>query len=136
MHSQERITATQELSTTVWRVRLIPELSNWAGNMHGGAVSTLFDVLTSVALVPHASEDGWTNAGVTRTLNCTYIRPIPTAFEPDQEEYIAVVATVVSLSKRMAVLRGIMRRYNEDGTLGDILALCEHGKVKVEYPKI
>lgn len=135
IHSQEEIATTHELSTTIWRVRLVPELGNWYGNTHGGAICTLFDVLTSLALIPHARENYWTNGGLTQSLSCRYIRPIMTSAEKD--EYIAVVAHVTNISKRTAVVRGVMRRYNADGSLGEVLAICSnHDKVAVAYPRV
>lgn len=48
------------------------------GNLHGGASATLFDYCTSMALVPVSREGFWNFVGVSRTLNVTYLRPMPT----------------------------------------------------------
>ena len=50
---------------------------NYSGNLHGGAHATLHDIVTSFALVPVSRMDFWLDSGVTRTLNCTYLRPAP-----------------------------------------------------------
>jgi acyl-coenzyme A thioesterase 13 len=62
-------------------------------------------------------------AGVSRTLNVTYLRPVPLG------EKVVIVSEVVSAGKRLCVLKGTMRRGDESG---EVLAICEHGKVSVD----
>jgi len=72
--------------------------------------------------VPIARPGFWLFAGVTRTLNVTYLRPVP------QGEEILIECEVVHAGKRLCTLKGTMRRKRD----GAVLALCEHGKVSIE----
>lgn len=51
--------------------------SNAGGNVHGGAQAAIFDIVTTLALAPIARPGYWMYAGVSRTLNVTYLRPGP-----------------------------------------------------------
>ncbi|EPS42710.1 hypothetical protein H072_3344 [Dactylellina haptotyla CBS 200.50] len=99
--------------------------TNVAGNLHGGAASTIFDIATSMVLVLVQKDGFWERWGVSRTLNCTYLKPAPAGIN------ITVFCEIVSLGKRLVHMRGVMK--NEKG---DILVTCEHGKVSVDPPKI
>ena len=70
-----------------------------------------------------AREGFWDTGHVSRTLNCTYLRPAPEGSE------LLVECEVVHLGKTMAELKGVMRR-KEDGK---VCYVCEHGKVKVDF---
>jgi len=61
-------------------------------------------------------------AGVTRTLNVTFLKPA------EEGEKVIIESEVVSAGKRLCVLKGTMRRESN----GEILAICEHGKVSVD----
>lgn len=67
-------------------------------------------------------------AGVTRTLNVTYLKPV------EAGEKVVVESEVVSAGKRLCVIKGALRRERN----GEVLAICEHGKVSVDpvVPKI
>lgn len=45
--------------------------------VHGGCIATLFDTTTTAALLPNSKPGFWSAAGVSRTLNVTYLRPVP-----------------------------------------------------------
>ena len=84
-----------------------------AGALHGGAVALIFDICTSTALTV-ASKDGfWDTGHVSRTLNCTYLRPVP------EGQKIWVESEVVHLGKRLATLKGSIK--NEDGEFASFL---------------
>ncbi|CAK7228005.1 hypothetical protein SCUCBS95973_006736 [Sporothrix curviconia] len=124
-----------------------PEHCNRLGNMHGGATATLFDFCTSLAtaLLPEkksakdtgdagdAGDKGesakdqdifksWRRLGVSRTLAVTYVRPAPCLGE------VLIECEQVHTGKRMASLRGVLRRRKD----GAVLATCDHGKVILE----
>ncbi|KAF2691496.1 Thioesterase/thiol ester dehydrase-isomerase [Lentithecium fluviatile CBS 122367] len=105
---------------TVFTMTVPREYCNMAGALHGGAVSLIFDICTSTALNVCAREGFWDTGHVSRTLNCTYMRPVP------QGEKIWIESEVVHLGKRMATLRGSIK--NEGGK---VCYLCEHQKAAV-----
>jgi uncharacterized protein (TIGR00369 family) len=94
---------------------------NFSGNLHGGAQATIYDVLTSIALQAIGTRDFWLNAGVSRSLNVTYLRPAPEGIlvECDVE--------VMHAGKSLSLLRGIMRRQDD----GKLISTCEHDKAAV-----
>jgi acyl-coenzyme A thioesterase 13 len=98
-------------------------LCNAGSNLHGGAVALIFDILTSVTVGTVAREGFWDTGHVSRTLNCSYVRPAPVGTE------LLIETEVVSLGKSLAMLRGTMRR-KEDGK---VCYICEHHKVKVDF---
>jgi acyl-coenzyme A thioesterase 13 len=89
-------------------------------NLHGGAVATIFDICTSTAISAVAREGFWDMGHVSRTLNCTYLRPAPEGAK------MFVESEVVHLGKRMAHTKGVMRL--EDGK---VCYVCEHGKANL-----
>ncbi|KAH8774869.1 HotDog domain-containing protein [Hyaloscypha finlandica] len=109
---------------TVFRLTVLPSHCNRLGNLHGGCTATVFDICTSTALAPIAKPGYWQYAGVSRGLSVTYLKPVPVG------EKVLVDSEVVSAGKRMCVLRGTMRRESD----GEVLALCEHGKVSIDPP--
>ena len=69
------------------------------------------------------SRDGfWDTGHVSRTLNCTYLRPAP------EGSKVYVESQVVHLGKRMGVATGLMRLGTADGKIG---YTCEHGKATI-----
>lgn len=112
---------------------------NKLGNLHGGCVATLFDYCTSCALIPISEPGFWQLLGVSRTLNCTYIRPVRIG------ERVTIECVVINAGKRLcklqytfvrisltdidiATITGVMKRKSD----GAIMAMCEHGKVNVD----
>lgn len=98
----------------------VPESAcNTTGNLHGGAVATIFDYTTSFAIYPIMRDGFWDEGHVSRTLNVTYLRPAP------EGEELLIENEVVSLGRSMACVKGIMRRKKD----GKICYICEHNKV-------
>jgi len=64
----------------------------------------------------------WAYAGVTRTLNVTFIRPVA------KGEEILIESTVIHAGKRLATMHGVIKRKSD----GAVMATCEHGKVSID----
>jgi acyl-coenzyme A thioesterase 13 len=100
-------------------------LCNSGDNLHGGAVALIFDMCTSMAIAPVSRPGFWDTGHVSRTLNCTYLRPAPVGTD------LLVECELVHLGKTMGTIQGVMKR-KEDGA---VCYLCEHGKVKIDWPQ-
>lgn len=61
---------------------------------------------------------------MSRTLNVTYIRPVPLG------EKVLIESEVVHAGKRLCSLMGTIKRASD----GAVLATCEHGKVSIDPP--
>lgn len=112
--------------------------ANALRNLHGGAASLIFDLLTSVALMGTAggeadseaevgdegSELGrlWGNAGVSRTLSVTYLRPAP------EGTRCLVNCEILHVGRKMASIRGVLRKDGVEGENG-VFCVCMHDKV-------
>lgn len=79
----------------VTRLTVTLAMCNVSGTLHGGAISTLFDVCTTVALATARREGFWEMAGVTRTLSITCLLPV----FPGEE--IEIVGEVVQIGKKL-----------------------------------
>ena len=75
-----------------FRLTVSLAMCNPSGTLHGGAISTLFDVCTTVAL---ATARRWEMAGVTRTLSTTCLLPV----FPGEE--IEIEGEVVQIGKKL-----------------------------------
>ena len=72
-------------------------MCNISGNLHGGAISTLFDVCTTTALAVARRRGFWELAGVTRTLNTTCLRPVMAG------EEIEIEGEVLQVGKNLGI---------------------------------
>ncbi|KAF1994654.1 Thioesterase/thiol ester dehydrase-isomerase [Amniculicola lignicola CBS 123094] len=107
-------------STTVFSLTIPRTFCNMSGNLHGGAVALIFDICTSTAITACSKEGFWDTGHVSRTLNCTYLRPAAEGTK------VFVESEVVHLGRRMGLTRGVMKTEN-----GKICYTCEHGKAAV-----
>ncbi|KAI1374826.1 HotDog domain-containing protein [Hypoxylon crocopeplum] len=101
---------------------------NGLGNMQGGCISTVFDNCTSLPLHLISKPGFWQYTGVSRTLNVTYLRPIPVGSTID------IKCDILHAGRSLCALRGEMRAVTEDGREGPLLAVCEHGKASTDPP--
>lgn len=76
----------------VSRLTVTLAMCNPGGTLHGGAISTLFDVCTTVAL---ATARRWERPGVTRTLSTTCLVPV---FPGDE---IEIEGEILQMGKKM-----------------------------------
>ncbi|KAI0198810.1 HotDog domain-containing protein [Astrocystis sublimbata] len=113
--------------SATFRFTVQPIHANGLGNLHGGCTSTLFDCCTTFPLLMIARPGFWQHSGVSRTLNVTYLRPVPVGTTVDIE------CEIVHAGKRLASLRGVMRVAGGEGK-GAALAICEHEKVNTDPP--
>jgi acyl-coenzyme A thioesterase 13 len=91
-----------------------------SGNLHGGAVALIFDICTSTAISACSKEGFWDTGHVSRTLNCTYLRPAPLGAK------VTVESQVVHLGRRLGMTTGVIK--TEDGK---VCYTCEHGKAAI-----
>jgi uncharacterized protein (TIGR00369 family) len=108
---------------TTYELTVPRSLCNAGGNLHGGAVALIFDMCTSMTVSVVAREGFWDTGHVSRTLNCTYLRPAPEGSE------LLVECETVHLGKSLAHLKGVIRRKSD----GSVCYTCEHGKAKVDF---
>lgn len=106
----------------VFAFKVSPYYCNPAGNLHGGAQATFFDVCTSMLTYVVATKKFWVYGGVSRTLTVNFLRPAPEGLE------VEMVCEVVQIGGSLALIRGELRRA-EDGV---VLSTCEHTKAAVK----
>lgn len=111
--------------TCTFSYTCIQDNQNGMGNMHGGCTASLFDFCTSMPICMINTPDFWWYMGVSRTLNVTYLKPIPVG------ESIFIECELLSIGKTMSTIRGVMRRQSD----GVVLATCEHGKFNSDPPR-
>lgn len=110
-------------SQIFYTARVPVELCNKDGNMHGGAVTTLLDNLSSTALYTISKPGYWDSLGVSRSLYTIFHRGIPV------DSKVRITCTVVAAGRRMVTLRAEI--LTEDGKL---CATCIHEKVYTPPP--
>jgi acyl-coenzyme A thioesterase 13 len=138
---------TAETDTTnakcTYSVKLPPGYRNNPATKvtHGGAIATLFDNVTSMCILACIKEP-WRDTGVTRNLNVTYLLAV---MEGDE---IHVDAEVLQLTKKLATIRGVMRRERDGAVLAvrppsavgmlierlTVLKVCQHDKYNAYQP--
>lgn len=74
------ITSAELLSPTTtkitYRFPVTREYLNPMRTFHGGAIAAMFDVCTTWTLFPIADYGFWSTMGTTRSLVCTYVKPV------------------------------------------------------------
>ncbi|KAF2722440.1 hypothetical protein K431DRAFT_283866 [Polychaeton citri CBS 116435] len=99
---------------------------NRSGNLHGGAASAMYDILTTMVLAAMTENgDIWINGGVSRSLDVTYIRPAP------EGEVLECSCEIVSAAKRLALMKAEMRRQSD----GAVVSTCKHDKASVQIKR-
>ncbi|KAH0543447.1 hypothetical protein FGG08_002212 [Glutinoglossum americanum] len=116
--------AAEPTATATFAYTVTAPFCNRLGALHGGAAALVFDICTSVAIAPIAS-DIWGVARVSRTLNITYLRPAPMGTE------CLIDCEVMHAGKRLCMIRGVMKRKDD----GAVLSTAEHGKVLNDLSK-
>ncbi|OTB16392.1 hypothetical protein K445DRAFT_317365 [Daldinia sp. EC12] len=111
-----------------FRFTVQPIHSNGLGNLHGGCASTIFDACTTLPLHLISRPGFWQYTGVSRTLNVTYLRPVPVGTT------VNIKCDILHAGRKLCALRGEMRVVTEDGHEGPLLVVCEHGKASTDPP--
>ena len=95
---------------------------NRQGQLHGGAASMIVDMATTMAQAPLARVGYWEFGGVSRTLNCTFLRPVGHGVEVD------VMAEVIQVGKALATIQCRIQRKAD----GVVCITGEHNKAFVD----
>lgn len=114
-----------ELSQTVYVFSVQDFMSNKDGNLHGGAVATLMDNLSSTALITIQKPGFWDNFGISRSLAVIYHRAMPESAE------LLIRCSVLAAGRQMATVRAVIEDQN-----GAIYASCVHEKFAAPAPKL
>ncbi|KAJ5805108.1 hypothetical protein N7474_010995 [Penicillium riverlandense] len=101
---------------------IVPSLSNYMGNLHGGCAATLIDVLSTTILLGVSEPGKFALGGVSRNLKVTYLRPVPTGTE------VRLVCEVVHVGRRLALLRAEIQKADT----GDVCVVGEHEKANTD----
>ncbi|OIW29083.1 Thioesterase/thiol ester dehydrase-isomerase [Coniochaeta ligniaria NRRL 30616] len=109
-------------ATVTFRFHVQQQHTNGLGNLHGGCNSTLFDFCTSTVLGMVNKPGYWFWLGVSRSLNVTYLRPVPVG------ESVLIESELMQVGQRLAHIKGRMRSEKT----GVLLATCEHDKVNTD----
>ena len=110
-----------------FRLTVTTNLTNSLGAMHGGAIATSIDLLTSAAIVPHCRDGFWEmGPGVSRNLAVTYLRPAQLGAK------VIFDCKIVALSKRTCYSTCEVK----DEKTGKLLATGTHDKVAIPVPKL
>jgi acyl-coenzyme A thioesterase 13 len=132
MRSLKVLSATIQTPSTpakaVFRFRVPPNVGNQptgkqTQTTHGGALGMFFDLPTSLTIVA-CNFAGWESMGMTRRLDVTFLRP------PVEGDAVLIESEVVQIGKRLAVIRGVMKRERD----GVMLATCQHDKYMGDVP--
>ncbi|KAL4943331.1 hypothetical protein BDV06DRAFT_211182 [Aspergillus oleicola] len=109
---------------------IAPKHCNYLGNLHGGCAATLFDALSSMILLSVSKPGFFQLGGVSRHLDVTYLRPV------SQGEKVRLVARLVNMGKRLALLRGEILRVVKDDkgeeVEGELCMVCDHEKANTD----
>ncbi|EME88260.1 uncharacterized protein MYCFIDRAFT_8744, partial [Pseudocercospora fijiensis CIRAD86] len=115
------ISASATKETVFFTISIPTVYSNHLGMVHGGAIATLFDGLTSSALALLAPELLWSGREVSRGLHCKFLKPVPI------DECIDAYISIVHADSRTATIRGELRRGRDQL----LLAECTHEKANL-----
>jgi len=99
----ELLSVSQETQSVRYAFTVVPLLCNKAGNLHGGAATTIFDTLTTSALLTIAKPGHWDTLGVSRALTVISLRTLPLGTK------VFLGCEVVAAGKNMANLKGTMK---------------------------
>lgn len=115
----ELVSLSASSRQVVYRLIVPAGLCNKDSNMHGGAVSTLLDNLSSTALFTVSKTGFWDNLGVSRSLYVVFHRAIPVASK------MRIVCSVAMAGRKMVTVRAEM----ETEADGALCVSCVHEKV-------
>ncbi|RPA91793.1 Thioesterase/thiol ester dehydrase-isomerase [Choiromyces venosus 120613-1] len=118
--------ASEPAGTSTFEFTVAEAHTNRMGNLHGGCAALIFDVCTTTALLPVAREGFWDYAGVTRSLNISYLRPAPTG------TVLLIRSEVVHAGRKLATIKGVISRKDD----GKVCYTAEHLKVNIPVPNL
>ncbi|KAL9626791.1 MAG: hypothetical protein Q9204_007037, partial [Flavoplaca sp. TL-2023a] len=95
LHSSLHLTSVSLTPTpTVTATFTVPtSLCNTANNLHGGATASIFDVVTTYAIMLISKRGFWETPGVSRTLDVVYLEAV------GEGEEVEVLGEVVKVGR-------------------------------------
>lgn len=103
---------------TIYEFTVTPQMCNAHGILHGGCAATIFDDITTSALMT-VMKPGFIDIGsITRSLSIVYLKELPLGTK------VTLVSDLVQVGKRSIHLRGEMRNAK-----GEVAAICQHDKI-------
>ena len=123
LRNVELIKADPVEQTTLWELTITPIMCNKGQSLHGGCAATILDSLTSTALLTVARPGFMDGGHVSRTLSCTYLRPVPRGAR------VQIQSWVQAAGKKTANIRGEIRTMD-----GKRCVTCVHDKAVLPKP--
>ena len=100
-------------------------MCNKSGNLSGGFAATVLDTATSMCLLTAAKPGFMDGGSVSRSLNCTFLRPLPIGSK------VRLVGEVVQGGKTLSNVKGELRTLD-----GRTCVSCIHDKVEMPRANI
>ena len=123
-------TSTGAETHVVLEIEIVPEMCNSMGNAHGGFVATLADNTTTMAAAPLSETGFWDFGGVSRTLNVTYLRPMPKGCIVVSENWVR------SAGKKLCKSKVLRLRVDVLILLPSCYTMYHEGQAEWEDPRI
>ncbi|KAF9890497.1 hypothetical protein FE257_005902 [Aspergillus nanangensis] len=120
-HLQLVVATSEPAATATFQMRVTHNLCSRMGNMHGGCVSLIFDMCTTMCGASIARPDFWRFGGLSRNLTVNFFRPTK------KDTLIEIHCEVIQIGSRLCTIRGEMR----DVETKKLLSTAEHTKARL-----
>lgn len=107
--------------TAMFEYTVQSEHCNFMGTLHGGALATLFDVCNTISLGMVGRRDWGESLGIGQTQNITVFHAAKL------RQKVIFDVEISHIGSTSCTMRAVMR----DKVSGQMLAVCEHGRLNV-----